>query len=199
MYAWEQKLKGATIYRDGCLRSGILLTNTSSEEAQDEKLERGYIEDVPADLQYRKYKLATGCGFLYLFIGVDKDTGKIYDCFTNTDGTGGCVVNTQANSRLLSTAIRGGISIEHLIKQLEKSGVCPSFQYKRGKGEELCKGKSCASAIAHVLREIVKEMPNKDTKKAVGKIVCPECKSENYVMQEGCTSCMDCGYSKCSV
>ena len=27
MYAWERGLKGITIYRDGCARSGILITN----------------------------------------------------------------------------------------------------------------------------------------------------------------------------
>jgi ribonucleoside-diphosphate reductase alpha chain len=143
MYAWKQKLKGITVYREGCKRDGILV----SDKKEDEKviatnIPRGYIEEVPTDLQYRKYKLKTGCGNLYFFVGVDEFDGKIYDCFTNTDGTGGCTINTQANSRLLSAALRGGLDVEFLAKQLEKAGVCPSFQYKRGKGEELCKGKS---------------------------------------------------------
>jgi hypothetical protein len=30
------------------------------------------------------------------------------------------------------------------------------------------------------------------------KNVCPECKSENFIMQQGCQSCVDCGFSKCS-
>ena len=31
MYAWEKGLKGITIYRDGCARSGILITNKSNK------------------------------------------------------------------------------------------------------------------------------------------------------------------------
>lgn len=205
MYAWEKKLKGITIYRDGCKRAGVLVTEETPKQAevseQTKQLPRGFIEDVPQDLQYKKYKLKNGCGNLYFFVGVDEVDGKIYDCFTNTDGTGGCTINTQANSRLLSAALRGGVDVNYLIQQLEKAGVCPSFQYKRGKGEELCKGKSCPSAIAHVLKDIVKEItaPESTQTKHKFKIVCPECKSDNYIMQEGCTSCFDCGYSKCSV
>ncbi|MDO5714128.1 MAG: adenosylcobalamin-dependent ribonucleoside-diphosphate reductase [Tissierellia bacterium] len=40
MYAWERGLKGVTIYRDGCARSGILFTDSSNknriEELQEE-------------------------------------------------------------------------------------------------------------------------------------------------------------------
>ena len=123
------------------------------------KFKRGMIESVPRkNLKYRNYKLQTGCGSLYLFVGVDEDDYKIYDIFTNTDGSGGCTINTQANSRLISACMRGGIDIDYIIEQLEKSGTCPSYQFKRGKGEKLSKGKSCPSAIANVLKKIQKEL-----------------------------------------
>ena len=32
MYAWEMGLKGITIFRDGCLREGILTTNKKTEK-----------------------------------------------------------------------------------------------------------------------------------------------------------------------
>ena len=38
MYAWENGLKGITIYRDGCARSGILITN--KEEDKMTKIEK---------------------------------------------------------------------------------------------------------------------------------------------------------------
>ena len=31
MYAWKRGLKGITIYRDGCARSGILITDKAKE------------------------------------------------------------------------------------------------------------------------------------------------------------------------
>jgi len=35
LYAWERGLKGVTIYRDGCARSGILITDKPKESRQD--------------------------------------------------------------------------------------------------------------------------------------------------------------------
>lgn len=32
LYAWEQGLKGVTVYRDGCARSGILITDTTKKD-----------------------------------------------------------------------------------------------------------------------------------------------------------------------
>lgn len=217
--AWEAGLKGITIFRDGCKKAGILTVGDSQNkpEASQEKqgavaVPRGVIMDVPDDLTYRKYKLSTGCGKLYLFVGIDDATGTIYDFFTNTDGVGGCTVNTQAVSRLLSACVRGGVPIEYAIEQLQKAGTCPSFQYAKGKGKKLSVGKSCASAIANVLSEILKEIEHADTEdftenrqvqpcdkceeSQTAKLKCPECGAE-LVKEGGCNICKSCGYSKC--
>jgi len=194
LYAWKKGLKGVTIFRKGCKREAIL---TGTYDNKDNKpktttfveLHRGFIEDVPEGLVYRKYKLHNGCGKLYFFVGVDEVEDKIYDVFTNTDAVGGCTVNTQANSRLLSAGIRGGIPIEYLIEQLEKSGSCPSYQKLRGMqqgmvkvrnmilndvspetiakidemiGTPVSEGKSCPSSIAIVLKNILKEFKEEE-------------------------------------
>ena len=193
--AWEKKLKGCTVYRSGCKREGIL-TNCNNENINLENnnknkfiLPRGFIEEVPKDLTYRKYKLRSGCGNVYFFVGVDEYENKIYDCFTNTDGQGGCTVNTIANSRLLSASLRGGVPIQYLIQQLEHSGSCPAYQNVRGRqtgalkiknmlpedidisiisqineyiGKPLSNGKSCASAFSYILKNICKEFENEE-------------------------------------
>ena len=221
LYGWQKGLKGLTIFRDGCARLGILTNEPKKETEKEQKkftevsMPRGFIEDVPDGLVYRKYKLKTGCGNLYFFVGVDEVENKIYDCFTNTDGTGGCTVNTQANSRLLSAALRGGVPVEYLITQLDKAGVCPSFLYKRGRGEQLSKGKSCSSAIANVLKDIMDEFKtNEEAEESIPndepdtEIIddpvpinhsekCPEC-GENLQFEGGCASCKHCGWSRCS-
>jgi len=215
LYAWKKGLKGITIFRSGCKKVGILTTENKTTETDYEyvDLPRGFIEDVPDGLTYRKYKLNTGCGKLYFFLGIDENDGKIYDCFTNTDGVGGCSINTQANSRLLSAALRGGVPISYLAEQLNKSGVCPSFQYKKGKGEKLCKGKSCPSAIGNILKDVLKEfeiqhneLVEEETKPISNETItnnnvlnetkCPEC-GETLRFEGGCQSCI-CGYSRCS-
>lgn len=215
MEAWTRGVKGCTIFRPNELRPGILNTSTEKEsgKAQDNiSLERGMIEEVPDGLTYRKYKIKTGCGKLYLFVGVDENEGKIYDFYTNTDGVGGCTVSTQANSRLMSAALRGGVPVEYIITQLQKSGTCPSFQYSRGKGQALSKGRSCPSAIAHVLSDIVEELKlNEDettaevtcekTEESAARYEggkCPECGEKEVVHEGGCLTCRHCGWSKCS-
>jgi len=40
MSAWESKLKGITIYRDGCERSGVLLNDKKAEKKKEEKIEK---------------------------------------------------------------------------------------------------------------------------------------------------------------
>ena len=217
--AWRAGLKGITIFRDNCKKVGILTTDsapsTKDQDSHEEPvcIQRGIIMDVPDDLTYRKYKLSTGCGKLYLFVGIDDTTGTIYDFFTNTDGVGGCTVNTQAVSRLLSACVRGGVPIEYAIEQLQKAGTCPSFQYAKGKGKKLSPGKSCASAIANVLAGILKELDTEDgtsqpeiprdaevrTNSALhaSGMKCPECGAE-LIAEGACNICKACGHSSCS-
>lgn len=207
--AWQLGVKGCTIFRPNALRPGIFNTQAKETSKEVAEIPRGMIEDVPEGLTYRKYKIQSACGSLYLFVGVDDAEGKIYDFFTNTDGVGGCVVSTQANSRLMSAALRGGVPIEYIIEQLLKSGSCPSFQYARGQGKHLAKGKSCASAIAYKLQDLVKELeqdsdedvelPQQDD--VVSELdgeICPECGQKAIVHEGGCMCCKACGYSKCS-
>ena len=220
MSAWENGLKGITVYRANCARTGILTKGdgqkkesdgepVSDEEVKRVKIERGIVEDVPDGLVYCKYKLKTGCGSLYLFVGVDEVENKIYDVFTEV-GHNGCVINTRAVSRLISTCIRGGIPIDYVIEQLTRAGVCPSWQLAKGKGEKMSAGFSCASAIAAVLRELQARLREYDVdeddaeEQHVSHVeddhmdVCPECGKRSLAHEGGCVSCMNCGYSRCS-
>lgn len=221
MKAWKAGLKGLTVFRNNCKRVGILTTPVADPEPEandresDMVIPRGYIIDVPEELTYRKYKIQSGCGKLYLFVGVDESERRIYDVFTNTDGTGGCSINTQANSRLLSACVRGGVPVEYVIEQLKKSGTCPNYQYSRGAGKKLSPGKSCPSSIAYILQEILNEfnddegaelsskpemvdVPEAKSTHIVYAEKCPECGTESLIHDGGCTSCTACGYGKCS-
>ena len=221
MDAWKHELKGITIYRANCARTGILVKDekesddvqkeeTVSEPAtKEEVLERGMIEDVPDGLTYRKYKLTTGCGTMYLFVGIDENENKIYDVFTDV-GHNGCVVNTHAVSRLISTCIRGGISVDYVIRQLSRAGVCPSWQLSKGKGKDMSDGYSCASSIAAMLRKVQNELAAYEAEEEIEEEpevvyddeeqqmdVCPECGKKALIHDGGCVSCVSCGYSRC--
>lgn len=45
MGAWQNKLKGITIYRDGCERSGVLLNDKKDDKAKEDKIEENHIEE----------------------------------------------------------------------------------------------------------------------------------------------------------
>lgn len=154
--AWKLGLKGVTVFRDGCRRAGVLTEGKAAadqaEENAPKELVRGEIADVPEGLTYHKHKLHTGCGTLYLFVGVDEN-GNVHDVFTNASGDGGCPINTVAVSRSISIQLRAGIPIEKIAEQMDKAGVCPSYQRARGAKKEVSPGKSCPSSIGRVLLE----------------------------------------------
>jgi ribonucleoside-diphosphate reductase alpha chain len=83
-----------------------------------------------------------------------------------------------ALTRMVSTALRHGADLAFVVHQLEKT-----------KGELT----SFAKSIARVLKKYVQ-----DGTKVSGE-VCGKCEAENtLVRQEGCVSCTNCGWSKCS-
>lgn len=96
MKAWKQGLKGLTIYRDGCKRSGILSHEDKTEAIQPQTetftgLGRGDIVECSNDLIGKKRKLTTGCGSLHVLAFFDPVTGDMQEVYLNKGSTGGCV------------------------------------------------------------------------------------------------------------
>src|SRR5690606_7560017 len=146
-------------------------------------------------------------GKLYLTANFDDD-GNIIETFITTGSDGGCLIFTEATSRLISLAIRGGSPVEEVIEQLNSTHPCPSYMMSHATGRKTSKGKSCASAIANVLKELRTKPAQKATTSVGAKSYwapaqtvtnrekCPNC-GGGTVHVEGCTSCPECGYSRC--
>lgn len=93
-YAWEKGLKGVTIYRDGCKRSGILSTDSHSGNDSDinpKDLPRGVILKADDNVVGLKRTLNTGCGTLHCIALFDPSTGKLLETYLSKGSTGGCV------------------------------------------------------------------------------------------------------------
>lgn len=204
--AYDMGCKGITVYRDGC-KEGVVTVGTANkpEDKPEEKQigpARGEVVPRPYSTQGVTRRLDTGCGKLYLTANFDDD-GNIIETFITTGSDGGCLIFTEATSRLISLAIRGGIPVEEVIEQLNSTHPCPSYMMAHATGRKASKGKSCASAIANVLKElrIKKAAPSVGYKKLEDEKVstgekCPNC-GGGTVHIEGCTSCPECGYSRC--
>ena len=216
LYAFEQGLKGITIFRDGCKRVGILNTKETKKITAGEGLKRGEIILVTDDVVGKKRKLITGCGSLHCIALFDPHTGALLETYLSKGSTGGCNNFMVGLSRMISISARGGIDIETIVDQLNSSGSCPSYTARRVTRKDTSKGACCPMAVGNALMDMYKEMQEELSQKAgkdekgkkipkpkavpvrgeTDKMYCPEC-GEPLVFEEGCNICKSCGWSKC--
>lgn len=216
--AWECGCKGVTVYRDGC-RDGVLLDKNSKNKqkcegnpAQETKRPRS----IPADIvrfkngsedwiafvglqDGRPYEVFTGKieedamfiprkitkGFI---IKVREEDGtKRYDFqytdrygYTNTIGGISRLFNEEFwnYAKLISGVLRHGMPIEKTVSLIESLHL---------DSESINTWKT---GVCRALKQYIL-----DGTKSKGK--CPSCGQENMAYQNGCLTCMSCGYSKC--
>ncbi|MBA7534601.1 hypothetical protein ES705_26850 [subsurface metagenome] len=195
--AYKNDCKGITVYRDGSRKYQVLSTKKKeTEEKQSlEKLVteengriRGKVEprDRPNTTMGKTHKVKSGCGNLY--VTVNRDEFGVCEVFVSVGKSGGCIASqSEAVGRLISLALRSGVKLDSVARQLV--GIrCPNPSFYEGNTIL-----SCADGIAHVLEKYT------DDNKVIrpnGTIACPEC-GGMLEFSEGCYICRVCGYSKC--
>jgi len=216
--AWECGCKGVTVYRDGC-RDGVLIEKGSKskrkcEEHPGQAPKRP--RSIPADIvrfkngsedwiafvglqDGRPYEIFTGKieedamyiprkitkGFI---IKVREEDGtKRYDFqykdrygYTNTIGGISRLFNEEFwnYAKLISGVLRHGMPIEKTVSLIESLHL---------DSESINTWKT---GVCRALKQYIA-----DGTKSKGK--CPSCGQENMAYQNGCLTCMSCGYSKC--
>lgn len=216
--AWECGCKGVTVYRDGC-RSGVLLEKSSKkkgkcEEHPGEAPKRP--KSIPADIvrfkngaedwiafvglqDGRPYEVFTGKieedamyiprkitkGFIIKVR--DADGTKRYDFqykdrygYTNTIGGISRLFDEEFwnYAKLISGVLRHGMPIEKTVSLVESLHL---------DSESINTWKT---GVCRALKQYIA-----DGTKSKGK--CPQCGQEQMAYQNGCLTCMSCGYSKC--
>lgn len=216
--AWKAGCKGITVYRDGC-RDGVLITKKETPILDSNDFHGNGIvkthaskrpESLPAELFHTSVKKMR----YYVAVGFKKDDP--FEVFTgmNHDNDGEIVIpknvskgkivkksrgkyvfidqetgveynltnghsdeNADALTRSISWGLRHGGGIEHAVNVLEKTkGDLTSF----------------SKSIARALKRLIPDGT------AVSGEECKNCGSHNLTRQEGCISCKDCGWTKCS-
>ncbi len=217
--AWECGCKGVTVYRDGC-RDGVLLDkNAKSKSKRCEELSgqnqkrphaipadivrfKNGAEDwiafvglqdgrpyeiftgkIEEDAMYIPRKITTGC-----IIKVrEADGTKRYDFqytdrygYTNTIGGISRLFNEEFwnYAKLISGVLRHGMPIEKTVSLIDSLHL---------DSESINTWKT---GVCRALKQYIA-----DGTKSKGK--CPSCGQENMAYQNGCLTCMSCGYSKC--
>ncbi len=191
MLAWKKGLKGLTIYRYGSRPVQVLNLKEKKTEkkAEAKEMPNGKIAPRPRPRRTRGIteRVRTGCGNLYVTINWDDD--DFCEVFAQMGKAGGCAAcQIEAETRLVSLALRSGVSPKAIIKQL--SGIrCPSPSWDEGK-----QVLSCPDGVAKVLAEAAEvEIERKEP----NIMNCPDC-GATLDFEEGCALCRSCGYSKCS-
>jgi ribonucleoside-diphosphate reductase alpha chain len=193
MLAYQEGLKGITIYRDRSRESQVLTVGEGVKRAEG-KLAPRKRPKVTTGVTER---VNTGCGYIY--VTVNFDNRGISEVFSTLGKAGGCAAaQLEAISRLTSVALRSGIDVDSIVKHLR--GIrCPSIAWEQGHAIL-----SCADAIASVLEKYIKEgtASNSETPSKNPEIVkswagqCPDCGGP-LIYQEGCNICLACGFTKC--
>jgi len=190
MMAYQEELKGITIYRDRS-REAQPMSTSQVEEAGVVGLTPRKRSKVTSGVTER---VTTGCGYIY--VTVNSDEQGICEVFSTLGKAGGCAsAQLEAICRLISLALRSGIDVAKVVRQLR--GIrCPSIAWEEGKSIL-----SCADAIASVLEKHTTGYDGKPkledyglAKNLAGQ--CPDC-GNLLVYQEGCFICPSCGYTKC--
>lgn len=198
--AWSSGLKGVTIFRDGCKRTGVLSTNSDHSKGE---LGRGEIIKASDKCIGKKRTLRTGCGTLHCEAFFDPETRELREVYLSKGSTGGCNNFMIGLSRMISLSARGGIDIYAIVDQLKSSGTCPSYAVRSATKRDTSVGSSCPVAVGEALIAMYEEMQNKPisakkkSKNIESEAKCPECGNE-LTFEGGCNTCKNCGYSKCN-
>ena len=206
-----------------------MLTDTNAIDTTKETpkptktLARGTVLSVSDDLLGAKRKLQTGCGSVHFEAYFDELTGEPMETFVNVGSSGSCERNLQLISRLMSLALRAGVSVEDIIDQCKSIKPCTAYVSRTNKKHDTSKGSSCPSAIGYALEDLCEKIKERcfadfdlvDSEEESEKTSCecescvecqnekvndvqkcPEC-GESLIFEGGCNICKACGYSKC--
>jgi ribonucleoside-diphosphate reductase alpha chain len=178
LMAYTLGCKGITVYRDGSRLEQVFQTGKKPRK-------RPHVMKGATT----KYKIGN-CGNLYVTINEDEE--GVCEVFVNIGGEG-CPPLSEAVGRLISLALRSGIEVDAVLKQIK--GIrcigCVS--------DENSIVLSCPEAIARALQAQVTgsvQFNPKTGSRPKPVDICPVC---NNVMKhnEGCLTCEQCGYTQC--
>lgn len=170
IYAWKNKLKGLTIFRENCARTGVLTSEKKEEpevkkEEPEVKIEEKDIlpekkvfdkikpmtrAELGGRLNGGTYVKKTACGKLYITINRD-DNDNLVEVFIDPGKSGGCVANAESLGRMASTMLRGGMAIESIVDSV-KGVKCSACTQAKG-SKKVIDGLSCGDILARTIQE----------------------------------------------
>ena len=211
MLAYDLGCKGITVYRDGSKDGQVLSFAGNKEHEEPEPSQTLTPRERPQTTQGVTERVRTGHGNMYVTINFEEDT-KPFEVFGALGKAGGCdSAQLEAISRLVSLALRSGIDPANVIEQLRGITCCPAWdsgtlvrsspdalalameRHLDAHGHRAGAGDSTGTAMQLTFTpQPVSANANghQPAKK------CPDCNGP-VIFQEGCQSCVACGWNKC--
>jgi ribonucleoside-diphosphate reductase alpha chain len=190
MLAYDTGCKGVTIYRDGSKENQVLAFNQKEDSSM--RFLRA-VKERPETLEGFTTRMKTGMGHLY--VTVTEYEGRPFEVFATIGKSGrSTAAKAEAVGRLVSLALRSGVKVGDIVKQLKGiGGEYPVFQPG---GLVL----SIPDAIARILeKRYLKNANGTNAPSRTASLLgekCPEC-SQTISFEEGCMTCHFCGFTKC--
>jgi len=194
MLAWKSRCKGITVFRDGCRAGQVLYVEKA---ARQQTLPMPQVSEVerpmerPFILGGKTAKIPTSYGNLYLT--VNEVNGRPVEVFTTMGKSGHeTMAFTEAMGRLISLALRSGVKIHGIIKQMKGIGGSQPVWHDNGVIM------SVPDAISYGLMSMgFLDLEEKGMMESLSETdMCPVC-GASMARQEGCIKCPACGFSRC--
>ena len=224
--AYETGCKGITVYRDGSKAGQVLSTGDTGRAAADSSSEDGDAsamaiprrrvpQERPRQIHGVTERVRTGHGNMYITINFDEQNeGSPFEVFSTLGKAGGCdSAQLEAISRLVSLALRSGVSAQEVVGQLRGITCCPAWDQgtlvRSGPDavalvlERHIAGNTDAPEVAESESVQLQFTAEPVTPNVAGSRngvyparKCPDCNTP-VIFQEGCLMCISCGWNKC--
>jgi ribonucleoside-diphosphate reductase alpha chain len=216
-----QRQLGETLGRLAELEAELERTRKQLHDVEAENLQRRAVRSRPDALRGTTYRMDSPLGTMYVNITED-DRGQPFEVFVSLGKAGApLMADVEAIGRLISLALRAGVPIRDIRRQLRgissdrAVGLGPNkvlsvpdaigiaierwIQTKEGVQQELI-GPTQAEAIIPARERVAgatEAMPAPSQEAPVDYVgACPDCGSQ-LELAEGCAKCHVCGYSEC--
>ena len=208
--AWDTGCKAVTVYRDGSKAMQVLETGATDSADDKQSAATLYPRRRPTTVRGITERVGTGHGTMFVTLNFDDD-GNPFELFTTIGKAGGSEpAHLEGLSRMVSLCLRSGIAASEIVDQL--SGITSEPFWDNG-----VLIRSAEDGLAQVLKRYLQDTGSPDvgdvrdggaaqlamfgrSPEGAGRLVvgaeCPEC-SGRIIHQEGCMTCLDCGYTKC--
>jgi len=199
--AYQTGCNGITVYRDGCKDVQVLNVGTKPKEQSIIK----ELPKRPIKVEGATYRIETPLGTAFITVNHDGENNP-FEVFINIGKAGSEVAAmAEALGRLISTTLRFGNHRPAKARALEIVDQLSGIGGAGVVGFGANKVKSLPDAVAKAIAMhfgVTKDQPqNKEmpvlTVSPAKRDLCPGCGAAALVLEEGCSKCYACGYSKC--